>query len=157
MAIVIEANVDKPAVIVVSPSRANVVLAATQGPSGPPGPAGEAVSTTQLKAAETISGYTAVAIDATGKAEVASSSDSSQEGSVVGIATGGAQAGANVTVQYAGPLTYNGWSFDVTKAVFLGPGGLATQTPPTTGFLQQIGIPLSATTLLVRMGPAITM
>lgn len=155
MDVIVDASPDQPFVVEASTGEATVVLAATQGPPGPPGPAGQAVSTIPVTAASTISAYTGVAL-VNGDAVQADSTQVGQQGNVIGIATNGANAGGSVTVQYAGPLEYNGWNWTLGTPVFLGPNGVLTQQPPSSGFSQVIGIPVNPTTLLVQMQPAIT-
>jgi hypothetical protein len=108
-----------------------------------------------VTAASTISAYTGVAL-ANGSAIQADSTQLAQQGNVLGVAANGANAGGSVNVQYAGPLEYNGWNWTLGEPVFLGANGVLTQTVPTSGFLQIVGVPLNPTTLLVQMQPAIT-
>lgn len=139
-----------PYVIQVEPDNAAIVAASTQGPPGPPGPAGQAVSTQDLTASSTISAYTVVALS-NGQAAIADSSIPSQIGNVIGVSKNGAAQGATVTVQYGGPVTYNGWDWTLGLPVFVGTTGRLTQTSPSSGFNQIIGFPINSTTLLVLL------
>ena len=141
-------------VVEASAAEAFVIVAGAQGVPGPAGPAGQAVSTTPVIAAATISAYTGVAL-ANGDAIQADSTQAAQRGNVLGVATNGANAGGGVNVQYAGPLEYNGWNWTLGEPVFLGAAGVLTQAVPTSGFSQILGIPLNPTTLLIQMQPAI--
>lgn len=67
----------------------------------------------------------------------------------IGVATSGAVFGAELQIQYSGPVAFTGWSFTTGLPVFVGSGGVLTQTAPTSGYLQVIGYPLSPTTLLI--------
>jgi len=156
MDVIIEApQVSSPYVVQSSSTSAYVILAATQGPPGPVGPAGTGSgggggSTQAFTAAATISAYTVVAI-VNGSAITADSSQQSMAGTVVGVAITGVNAGAEVTVQFSGELAYNGWDWLPGKPIFLGVGGVLMQTPPTVGFNQLIGTPVSATSMFVSL------
>lgn len=67
----------------------------------------------------------------------------------VGLVDGGALAGASVNIQYEGPITNVGWNWALNLPVFVGANGALTQTPPTSGYMQVLGYPLSPTTLLI--------
>jgi hypothetical protein len=137
-------------VIETSEQAAYVVLAATQGPPGVAGPPGGGVSTQTYTAAGTISAYLVVAVSG-GEAVTADSSQIAYAGNVVGVAIGGVNAGALVTVQFAGQLEYNGWNWTLGKPIFLGTGGMLTQTPPASGFNQIIGTPVTPTSIFINL------
>lgn len=147
---VIVAQAAQTIVVQTGESTATVITAGVQGPPGPPGPSGQAISTMDVYAAATISGYTAVAIS-NGQAVSADSATVANAGNVIGVAIGGVNAGALVTVQYLGPLTYNGWAWVLGKPVFVGAGGVLTQTPPTVGFDQIVGTPITPTSILLTL------
>lgn len=123
------------------------------GPQGPPGPSGG--SAFQLTATATISAYTCVS--SYGGVVTASSANTAMAGTVLGLATASTPAGSLVTVQDSGEITYNGWAWAGSSPVFLAANGTLTQTVPATGFIQIIGIPLSPTTVLIQMQPAIVL
>jgi hypothetical protein len=154
--VIVEApQVSSPYVVQSSAGSPYVILASTQGPPGPAGPAGSGGgegggSTQGFTAAATISAYTAVAIVGV-SAITADSSQQSMAGSVVGISITGVTAGSEVVVQFSGELTYNGWNWQPGKPIFLGVGGLLTQTPPTSGFNQLIGTPVSTTSMFINL------
>lgn len=75
----------------------------------------------------------------------------------IAIATAGALGGADLSVQYSGPLAFSGWNFTTGEPVFVGPRGVLTQTPPSSGYLQVVGYPISATTLLIDIQEPITL
>ncbi len=114
-------------------------------------PAEESYSVT-LTATETISAYTAVSAAVSG-VRWADSADVTKP--AIGIASAGALTNAPVPVQYAGPLTYNGWNWALGVPVFVGPNGVLTQTQPTSGYIQAVGMPLSPTTLLIDLEEAV--
>lgn len=123
------------------------------GPQGPPGAPGTA-SVLNLTTTTSIGQYRAVAV-VSGVVQYADNSLLGHLDMVVGVAAVGASAGGIVSIQNGGTLVNVGWSFDTTKPVFLGNSGMLTQTPPSTGFVQVIGVPISATQLLIQLQPPI--
>jgi hypothetical protein len=94
-------------------------------------------------------------LNGSGQAVYADHADLSHADKVLGITTGAASSGAPVTIQSADPMIESSWNWTLDQAVFLSTQGQLTQTPPTSGFLQAIGFPLSATTLQIRIEPAV--
>lgn len=75
---------------------------------------------------------------------------------VLGLVTG--EAGSVVTYTTLGPVENPAWSWTPLQPIYLGNGGVLTQTPPdssTCAFLLQVGVALSPTTMLVRIGEPI--
>lgn len=101
-----------------------------------------------VTASQNISGYVAVGLVA-GLAVQADSSDISQLEGLLGIATGGALAASSVSVQFTGQITYNGWAWALGTPIFLGTNGALTQIPPTVGFSQVVGKPITTTSMMV--------
>ncbi len=83
--------------------------------------------------------------------DYASSDDILHGDDTLGMTTGAADMGANVTVQRIGPLSFDGWAWTAGEPVFLGLNGLPTQTPPESGFIQVIGHAENATTLYLQL------
>lgn len=54
-----------------------------------------------------------------------------------------------IEVQHSDELTEGTWSWDTTKPIYLGNNGDLTQMVPTTGFIQRIARPLTATTIQI--------
>lgn len=100
-------------------------------------------------AAENISGHRVVAMSVS-DVVYASSDDITRL--PVGVSTGSALVGSPVTIQYDGEMVEPSWNWTVNAPVFMGVGGVLTQTPPTTGLLVVIGTPISQTRLLVQIG-----
>ncbi len=98
-------------------------------------------------AAAIVAGHQAVR-SITGGIGPATSDDLLGAGATLGISTNAAQVGQPVTVQSSGELIEQTWNWK-PGAVFLGLSGALTQTPPTTGVLQQIGVSTSPTSILV--------
>jgi hypothetical protein len=86
----------------------------------------------------------------------ADSADATQAGNVAGIASNSVQAGGDLDIQFSGAITNSGWNWN-NGPVFLGPSGTLSQTAPTVGFCQIIGIPINPTTLLVQLQPPVVL
>lgn len=127
------------------------------GPAGPQGPAGVSGDGGALAFAITaganLSGHTVVKASGSG-ALPASSALASDAGKVIGITTGAASSGALASVQSSGEIEEPSWSW-LPGPVYFTSSGTLTQTAPTTGFVQQIGIAISPTTLMVLIGPVL--
>jgi hypothetical protein len=136
-----------------SAPTATVPSGQTTPATPPPGSPISTVATLNLTASTNISGLTAVATS-NGQAVTASSS---QAAPVVGIATGGALAGADVTVQYEGPIADTSWNWTFNQPIFIATNGVLTQTAPTEGYSQIIGYPINATSLLIDLQAPITL
>jgi hypothetical protein len=121
-----------------------------QGVQGPPG---SSVATFEVNTVQTLSANMVIAMQG-GLPTLADSSTLADAGAVAGVSTGSATAGNPITIQFAGALTYNGWTWG-NGFVFLGTQGGLTQTPPVNGFVQIIGIAISPTTLLVQPQPPV--
>jgi hypothetical protein len=106
-----------------------------------------------VKAAIDCGGHKAVRAVA-GGIEPASASIASQAGSVVGITTNAALAGEELTVVAVGDIEEPSWAWSLGP-VFLAEAGALTQTPPTAGFLQQVGVATSPTHLVVLLSSPI--
>jgi hypothetical protein len=122
-----------------------------QGAPGPQGPPGAGSPTFSLPAPATVSQY-APLISSGSSVAVADSSNVAHAGKVVGIAAISANVGDNLDVQFQSTIVNSGWNWDVTKPVYLN-GSQLSQTPPTTGFVQIIGVPVTPTTLLIQLQP----
>ncbi len=121
-----------------------------QGPEGPPGPAGG--SSVVLTAGETIFGLRAVRA-AAGIIYRPDLSVIAHSDAVVGVALQSGGAGAQLSVQVSGELSESSWSWS-PGAVYCGPDGVLTQTPPDSGWLLSIGRATSATTIIIDIDTA---
>lgn len=119
-----------------------------QGPQGPAGPSGGA--SFQLIASGAIGGHRVVISDGAGNASYADSSNVSHAGKVAGISLGAVSSGASVNVASSGEIVEPTWGWGA-GLVYLGVNGVLTQTAPTSGFLQVIGVALSATRIVVSL------
>ncbi len=68
---------------------------------------------------------------------------------VAGITLQAVASGTTVQVQTYGELTETSWNWLVGQPVYLGTAGQLTQTPPSAAFILVVGIPVTATTLLL--------
>ena len=110
---------------------------------------------TLTSGAQTISAYTVVALVG-GSVVTASSGIPAHMGAVVGVATQSVAAGAPVQIQFAGQISYNGWTFQPGEFVCLSSTGILTQTVPAFGFLQVLGVAITPTSVLLSIQPAIS-
>lgn len=79
----------------------------------------------------------------------ADSSNPSHAYTIAGITLQAVASGAPVEAQYIGELTEPSWAWTPAEPVFLGGNGMLTHTAPDAGFILQIGIPITSTTLLI--------
>lgn len=140
----------EPAVTVeVSETGVSVI---TLGLQGPPGVAATTVTGYPTTAA--LGGHRVVALDATGAVVLASNLNLSQAESVLGITTGATEAGSFPTIQRSGEIVEPSWNWTLGQPIFLGTGGLLTQTPPTLGFLLHVAFPISPTRAFIDIKQA---
>lgn len=138
-----------------------------EGPvSVPPGTSGnQAVNYSQLEAVVlganqnpvvqgtagvTVSANTAVAI-VNGKIVPAQSGELVQVGNVLGVSQNGGAAGTVITVQQTGSMGLSSWNWTLGQPIFVGPNGPLTQTPPSSGFVQVVAIPLTPTSISIGL------
>ena len=113
------------------------------GPQGAKGEAGDAVVTQIHEAATNLSGHRAIRVVA-GLAYVCDGGNASHVGRAIGVSTGAATAGFDVSVQTAGILTESGWAW-TDGPVYVGASGVLTQSLSGLAYIHQIGIAVSAT------------
>lgn len=73
---------------------------------------------------------------------------------ILGITTGSADAGSQIEIAVEGEIDEPTWNW-TPGPVYVGVNGLLTQVAPSTGVVQQIGVALASTKILIRIGPAI--
>ena len=117
------------------------------GAKGDPGSAG--VQTIQRQAAQAISGHTAVAVLADNSVVPASSDDPAHV--AIGITTGAVAVGGQATVHISGEISEPSWAWDVSRPIFVGIGGVLTQTAASSGIITIIGYPSSPTSIIVEV------
>lgn len=151
MQITVEVAAEQPINVVLEQTAVPIAMSmSTPGPTGPAGPAGS--SSVAKTAAQALSGHRLVSITAADEVDYADSSDGSAL-RVLGMTTGSAEAGAQVGVLLSGEISEPSWDWSLDVPIYLGAEGRLTQVQPTTGYLLQVGLPLSATNVLldVRM------
>jgi hypothetical protein len=113
-----------------------------------------ALQTVTLPAAHDLSGHRAVVATATGAAYAQPDTPEHQD-AVLGITTGAALAGQTATIQAAGEMTEPSWSWTPGLPIFVGPGGLLTQAPPSTGWVQIIALAVAQSRIIITGHQAI--
>ena len=138
-----------PEIIVISETELELLEIAEQGP---PGISGGLI--TKIAGAD-LSALRGVRADADGKAVYCDAADAADADSAIGITQTAAAAGGAVTVVANGRMTDANWDWTPGRPVFLGSNGALTQTAPTTGFVQQLGVADSAISMIVGIQKAI--
>ena len=139
----------EPEVIVseIAATELEVVELAIQGP---PGPKGDAVA---LVAATTLSGHRVLAIDSEGKAIYAQHTDNTAL-AVQGINTQAGVAGDALQIFSSGKLTWPAGGLTAGLPLFLTTDGQLSHTPPTSGWIRQIAVAVSADLISIDIAPA---
>lgn len=104
-----------------------------------------------VEASENLGGHRVVTVEG----YYASKDTDTDKFKILGLTTGAVSIGATATVQTFGRITESSWNWTVGDPVFLSTNGQLTQTIPTTGFRQIIGIPITTTTLFVDISEPI--
>ena len=115
---------------------------------GLPGPAGTG-TVFYATGDQAIGGHRVVRATTTG-VDYADQSVESHQGKVVGITASAFAAGELVKVYTAGEVIESTWTW-TPGPVYLGTNGLLTQTVPTSGFIQQVGVAHEPTKLVVQL------
>lgn len=119
------------------------------GPGGPVGPAG-AGAVKARTASSAVPDWCAVAASGDGTCTPAVlGSDQSSPPQILGICANGGVAGSVISFQSQGdmPGPVGGWT--VGRPLYVGPFGALTTTPPTSGWLVQIGVSSSPTQIII--------
>lgn len=141
---------DAPQLVLTAPATTQLVLQ-TAGVQGPPGLSSDTMT---LTAQGAISALRVVSLSGsqgalTNPASVASLA------AVVGIATIAAADGATVQVRGVGQVADPAWSWTPGLPLFCAAAGVLTQVPPATIATRQIGVAISATTILIDLSDII--
>lgn len=105
-------------------------------------------TTISLIAAENVSPYRALIIDAAGKVWHADKDSITDRDRVIGINKNATGINDLTELQTTGAITNQSWSFN-PGPVFVNTAGTLTQVEPTSGYVVKMGIALSATKLLI--------
>lgn len=109
---------------------------------------GASTQTTRLTTSGNVNGHRALMFDRMGFVIHADPTVSSFN--FAGISLQAAMSGDSVSVCFGGLVIEPSWSWIPDEVVFIGNDGLLTQAPPTTGILQQIGVSINGTSILVQ-------
>lgn len=120
------------------------------GPRGPLGPAGPSAGGLVLTAAGALGGHRLVVAEGAGLAGYADSGNPAHVGKLLGMTAGAAADGAPVTIIQVGEIVEPSWNWN-PGPVYLGISGVPTQTRPSSGFLQEIGVATGATRLVMDL------
>lgn len=105
-------------------------------------------------AGENLGGNRVVYI-ADGRAFYADSDNLTCSNASVGITNGAAVLDDIINIQTSGYMQEPSWKWSTNLPLFLGVNGLLTQTMPTTGFSQIIGIVTSSIEIIIQIQPSI--
>lgn len=144
-------DVDSSTVISIS-EQGPIGLTGAQGPIGLTGASGASASITYI-AGETLGGHRGVILD-NSTAIYADNTILSHANKLIGLTTGATLIGETTTIQSSGEL--DGFSgLVVNSKVYLQASGVLTTTLPTTGFIQQVGIAVTDTKILINIQPSL--
>lgn len=120
------------------------------GLPGMQGQQGESGGTIQLIAGINLGGNRVV----TGNSTYADNTELSTIGRAIGVTQGAAVAGDPVGVVLLGELD-GFFGLTVNEPVYLSVSGTTTQTLPTSGYIQRIGVAISTTKILLNLSDPI--
>jgi len=106
-------------------------------------------------AAASLGGQRVVRVTTGGEVNYADSATTGHAKSVLGITAGAASSGASVRVLTYGTLVDPSFSFTPLAPIYVGSSGTLTQTAPTSGFVQQVAVAVTATTIFVDLLPSL--
>jgi hypothetical protein len=144
------AEEDAVRVIEASSEQVFVIQPSMVGPQGPPGEAGDLIVSDHL-AGEALGGHRGVIVGNDNRLYYADQSNLTHFNRVLGITTGAAGEDDPAIVRVGGIMAEPTWNWDLARFIYLGTNGLLTQTAPVTGFLLEIGWPVSPTSMMVHI------
>ena len=132
-----------------------------QGPPGAQGPPGPGGGTTVARTADVpLSGHRCVYATTNSAGDGANYADNQTPAHglrVIGITLHAATAGSEIQVISSGEIEEPTWSWVPDLPIFCGANGTLTQTAPTSGWLKQLGVATSATSMILALGPTFTL
>lgn len=123
----------------------------TIGEQGPPG-AGfvEKIDRTVI-AGISIIVHHVVLVGSNGKAQYASSSNQLHAGRALGVTLNSASADGALTVRRSGAIIDSSFNWIAEQPIYCGLDGVLTQTVPTSGFIQIVGVAETTTSMNVEI------
>jgi len=101
-------------------------------------------------AANTIPIHSAVILTSTG-ADIASSSNVTHASKVIGISSTSALQNTTISVATSGDIIEPSWTWIEGNPIYLASNGSLTQTPPTSGFILQVGMAATPIKMLIQI------
>jgi hypothetical protein len=172
-------SVQQTQVVAVSDTEIEVITVGTQGPAGVGVPAGGTTRQALVKASdanydvewgeateseriqqvqvlgESASAYRMVYADLDGKVYLASSDDVLTAKSIRGISIQAGSEDDEVIVVSEGEVTNSSWNWSGNQNLYLGVGGVISNTRPITGYLVRVGYSVAPDKMYVRIGSVI--
>jgi hypothetical protein len=112
-------------------------------------------SSAQFVASGSLSGHRIVISNPNGTVSYADAGTTSHANRVLGITTGAAAAGADITVKWSGEFSEPTWNWTPGDRIYLGLAGNLTTSPTGVAFIQRIGHAVSPTTIFLQISEAI--
>ena len=109
----------------------------------------EAGNIITVTAGASLGGHRAVVIDS-GVAQYADSTTTGNATRVVGLTKGAITSGTSGEVQTYGELVEPSFAWTPGEPIYLGTNGQLTQTVPTSGFILQVAIAITATKIFIK-------
>lgn len=121
-----------------------------EGPPWTPSPPPQNGQFTEsLPAAVSLSALRLAAVNASGQLVYASSANPEHAYALLGLLLQAVSAGQTTRLLVEGPASDPSWNWTVGQPIFLGENGLLAQTPPETGFLLRVALPVSPTQIQI--------
>lgn len=98
-----------------------------------------------IVASGALSALRLVIVNESGQLAYADAATVSHAFRLVGLLPSAVVLGESIAVLTDGLISDSGWNWTLGSPIFVGSNGTLTQTPPETGFLQQVAVPVSAT------------
>ena len=125
-------------------TQVDIDFGGPQGPQGPQGPAADFSAT--ITAGENLSARDMIYIDASGSAMKADNASALKQ--ATGYVTAAITSGNTGTGYFGGGMIEGFAGLTLDTPYYLGTSGAITTTKPVSGFVQQIGFPLSSSILI---------
>ena len=119
------------------------------GPQGVPGPPGPASGEGYLLPTDSDIGGNRAIATVNGYANYADCTDPTKQ--AIGLSMGAVSSGADVTIKSGGKMVITGAGWLTGAPIYLSVNGTLTQTEPTTGFSQVLGMAHSSDTILINI------